>query len=277
MLRKFLMATVAASAMVGSAYAADLPSRRAPPPAYLPPVPIFTWTGFYVGVNAGGAFSANNNGVGNNGFVSIGGARPGFGGLAGFANNNNGSNARFIGGGQVGVNYQVNQFVFGVEGDGQVLTGGNNNNNFGGGGFGGNNNNTTFLGTVRGRAGVAFDRFLVYGTGGVAFAGNNNLPNTIFGINGAGAPAIFTSNNGNNGARVGFAAGAGVEYAFTNNWTVKVEYLYVDLGRRTRTYIDPATLTGFSFANRDRNHIVRAGLNYKFDWFGAPAPVVARY
>src|SRR5947209_18867155 len=102
MLRKVLMTTVAAAAMGGSAFAADLPSRKAPPMAYVPPVPIFTWTGFYVGVNAGGAFRANNNNN-NNAFFP--------GAPFAFANNGNGNNARFIGGGQAGVNWQINQFV----------------------------------------------------------------------------------------------------------------------------------------------------------------------
>jgi outer membrane immunogenic protein len=60
MLRKLLMTTVAASTMIGSAYAADLPSRQ-PAPAYVPPAPVFTWTGFYIGVNAGGAFRVRND------------------------------------------------------------------------------------------------------------------------------------------------------------------------------------------------------------------------
>src|SRR3954447_19637394 len=159
MVRRLLLSTVAAAAMIGSAAAADLPSRRPPPPAYVAPVPIFTWTGFYVGVNAGGAFRAGNN----NGFntaVFFGGAAP----LALGATNNS---ARLIGGGQVGVNYQINQFVLGVEADGQALVGSNNNNNT----FGsiGNGTTTSFLGTVRGRGGVAFDRLLVYGTAGVGF------------------------------------------------------------------------------------------------------------
>ncbi len=90
MLRKILMTSVAATAMVGSAYAADLPSRKAPPMAYAPPVPIFTWTGFYVGVNGGGMFRANNNNGYNNAFF-FGGAAP----VVGFNNNNN--NGRFLG------------------------------------------------------------------------------------------------------------------------------------------------------------------------------------
>ena len=134
------MTTVAATALAGSAYAADLPSRRAPPPAYIPPVPIFTWTGFYIGANAGGAFRTNNNLYNN--ALFFGGAAPVFG------FNNGSNNGRFIGGGQAGVNYQVGQFVFGVEGDGQALVGGRPT--FPGGVGGGS---TSFLGTVRGRGG----------------------------------------------------------------------------------------------------------------------------
>ncbi|GAC1332642.1 MAG: porin family protein [Beijerinckiaceae bacterium] len=267
MLRKLLLSTVAASAMIGSAVAADLPSRRAPPPvAYAPPpVPLFTWTGLYVGVNAGGAFRASN---GNNAAVfAFGGAAPFF--LAN--NNNNGSNARFIGGGQVGYNWQINQIVLGVETDFQGLT--RSNDNFQGA-FGNNGGGWGYLGTARGRIGWAFDRFLVYGTGGLAY-GNTNVTNTILGVNAFGAPALFTNNLGGNRTRLGYALGGGVEYAFTNNWSVKGEYLFTDLGRDNVTFIDPVTGGGFTFNRRERNHIVRAGLNYKFGW--TPASVVARY
>jgi outer membrane immunogenic protein len=261
MLRKFLMTTVAATALAGSAYAADLPSRRAPPPAYIPPVPIFTWTGFYIGANAGGAFRTNNNLYNN--ALFFGGAAPVFG------FNNGSNNGRFIGGGQAGVNYQVGQFVFGVEGDGQALVGGRPT--FPGGVGGGS---TSFLGTVRGRGGLAFDRLLVYGTGGVAF-GNSNLPTTAVATV-AGIPGFFTTANGNN-MRVGYAVGAGLEYAFAPNWSVKAEYLFTDLGRNNRAYL-LGTGPGFTVTGREQNHIVRAGINYHFNWFGgAPGPVVARY
>jgi outer membrane immunogenic protein len=270
MFRKLLLSTAAAAAMIGSATAADLPSRRPPPPmAYVPPVPFFTWTGFYVGVNAGGAFRAHNNGFNN--AVFFGGAAP-FGGLG--VTNNNGNIARFIGGGQAGFNWQINQFVVGVEGDGQALVGSNNNNNNNFFGAGNNGNNTGFLGTVRGRAGIALDRFLVYGTGGVAFGSNNSSGNTFVGTVG-GVPTIFTANTGNN-LRVGYAAGAGVEYAFTPNWSVKAEYLFTDLGRNNRTFLAPGGFSGFGLNNREQNHIVRAGVNYRFGWAG-PASVLARY
>src|SRR5206468_8836567 len=58
MLRKILLASVATATIAGSAFAADLPSRKAPPPAYIPP-PIMTWTGFYVGINGGAIWSDN--------------------------------------------------------------------------------------------------------------------------------------------------------------------------------------------------------------------------
>jgi outer membrane immunogenic protein len=261
MLRKFLLTSVIASAIVSSAYAADLPSRRPPPAAYAPPIPIFTWTGFFIGVNAGGALRAgNNSGYYNAAF--FGGAAP----VAGFNNNNSG---RFIGGGQVGMNWQINQFVLGTEVDGQALVGGNNN-------FPGapSANNTGFLGTVRGRAGVAFDRFLVYGTGGLAF-GSAGWPNTVVATVG-GIPGFFSSSGGDT-SRIGYAAGAGVEYAFTNNWSVKAEYLFTDLGRNNRTFFLAGTPAGFTFNNREQNHIVRAGLNYRFGWGYGGAPVLARY
>ena len=267
MVRRILLSTAAAAVMVGSAYAADLP-RRAPPPAYVPPIPIFTWTGFYIGANVGGAFRPSSN-DGFNDAVFFGGAAP-------FAAGNTNNSARFIGGVQVGYNWQINNFVLGIEGDGQALVGSNNNNNTFG--FIGNGSTTNFLATVRGRAGVAFDRFLVYGTAGVAFGGsNNNWPNTIIG-NIGGVPTFFTANNSNN-TRIGYAVGAGVEYAFLNNWSVKVEYLFVDLGRNDRTYIAPGGLAGFAFKDREQEHILRAGLNYRFNWggYGAAAPVVAAY
>lgn len=161
-----LAATAITTASISAASAADLPVRAAPPPIIA--APIFTWTGFYIGVNGGGMFRANNrDDFANAAF--FGGAAP----VGGFvASNNNSDNGRFLIGGQAGVNWQINQFVLGIEGDGAAVLGQNHNNITGF--FGNNGRNTGFLGTVRGRGGIAFDRFLVYGTGGVAFGSNNN-------------------------------------------------------------------------------------------------------
>ena len=269
MIRKLLTTSLAASAMVGSAYAADLP-RRAPPPAYIPPIPIFTWTGFYIGANVGGAFRANNSGPLDNA-VFFGGAAP-LGALVVASNNNN--SGRFLVGGQAGVNWQINNFVLGIEGDGDVAIGGNNNFP----GFLNPRTNTGFFATVRGRGGIAFDRLLVYGTGGVAFGARRDFGNTFIGTT-FGAPAFFTTDSVSNTA-VGYTVGAGVEYAFLNNWSIKAEYLFADLGRNRRTFVSPFTGAGVIIdARREQSHIVRVGLNYRFNWggYGAAAPVVARY
>jgi len=269
MLRKILMTTVAASAMVGSAYAADLP-RRAPPPAYIPPIPIFTWTGFYIGANVGGAFRANNSGPLDNA-VFFGGAAP-LGALIVASNNNN--SGRFLVGGQAGVNWQINNFVLGIEGDGDVAIGGNNNFP----GFLNPRTNTGFFATVRGRGGIAFDRLLVYGTGGVAFGARRDFGDTFIGTT-FGRPAFFTTASVSNAA-VGYTVGAGLEYAFLDNWSIKAEYLFADLGRNRRTFVSPFTGAGVIIdARREQSHIVRVGLNYRFNWggYGAAAPVVARY
>ena len=101
MLRRILLASVGAIALAGSAFAADLPSR-APPPVYVPPAPIFTWTGFYIGGQIGYGWGQNKGNFGDN-----------FGDFDTFSYNTSG----VIGGAHVGYNLQLNQFVIGLEGD----------------------------------------------------------------------------------------------------------------------------------------------------------------
>jgi outer membrane immunogenic protein len=239
MMRKFLLGTVCAVALGGTAMAADL----APPPPPPPIIPIFTWTGFYVGVNAGYGWSTNNdNGV----FV------PGIGFTGG------GDVSGFVGGGQIGYNYQFgvgSGFVAGIEADIQWADLNNNNNN--NGAFfdaagnaiivGGNNNNgTDWFGTVRPRLGYAFDRALIYITGGLAFTDNN----------------------------AGWTIGGGLEYAFTDHLTAKIEGLYINIDQNNNNSVFGLGLVntncgafGNCLGNNNNNNefgVVRAGLNYKF-------------
>ena len=216
-MKKYLLASVAALGIVaaGAASAADLPSRKGPvaAPVYLPPA--FTWTGFYVGANAGyGWGNVNANGWANVGDLD-----------------------GFVGGGQVGYNYQMGQFVLGVEADlqGADLSSGNN--------LGLVNVKTEYFGTVRARVGVAFDRFMPYITGGWAYG---NVKTSIPGIG-------FSSDRSHTG---GYAVGAGLEYAVTNNIIAGVEYLYVDLGEKNIAGAGTKVGTDFS--------VVRARLSYKF-------------
>ena len=244
----------------GSAQAADLPSRKGPPPAYLPPPPIFTWTGFYVGVNLGGGWRANSGN--NNNF------NPFFPVLSTFANNNANNYGGVVGGGQIGYNYQFSPWlVVGLETDFQgtsIGSGGGNNNNFFGGNGGGER--IPWFGTVRGRLGITpFDpHFLIYGTGGFAYGEVRRDD-----------PFFWFGNNSTNVTKTGWTAGGGVEWAFLPNWSAKVEYLYTDLSGNNNN--------GFNFGlglnnvnNHTRFHTVRAGVNYHFNLFN-PSPVVAKY
>src|SRR5215207_875644 len=168
-----LAATALATAAVSTVSAADLPVRAAPPPVFAA-VPVFTWTGFYVGGNLGWGWRDDDNET----VVLTGPGVPG--GLVGTLNFDNGNDGNFTGGGQIGYNYQIGSFVIGAEADIQAIATDDNDAVFvagpGNAGVfvpGQFENNADWWGTVRLRAGVAFDRFLVYATGGLAYTEDN--------------------------------------------------------------------------------------------------------
>lgn len=272
MVRKFLLASVGALAVTtGSAFAADLPSR-APPPVYVPPAPIFTWTGVYIGGQIGYAWSSGSNNF--NGFDP-------FTGVA-FVTNAGGNPNGVIGGANVGYNYQINQWVLGLEGsvDGTSLS-----NTalatvpvFGGISTVSAHSTADIQGSIRGRLGIAWDRALIYATGGVAFGGFNTDLN-VFGTDAIGAP-IFGSTNIST-TRVGWTVGGGIQYAVTNNWSVRAEYRYTDWGtiNQNGVFNDPAFITptaAFIGERHLKQNQVQVGFDYKFDLF-TPPPVVAKY
>jgi outer membrane immunogenic protein len=266
MTNRLLTATALSAALfTASAFAADLPSQKGPVYVPLPPPPL--WTGFYVGVNLGGAWSANNVNGNNWGLYTdpvVGGQflRPGF---------TNGSNAGgVVGGGQAGYNYQYgSSFVLGVETDIQGTSMNSRNNNWGNWGIWpspvtagvallpltANNGGVSlgWFGTLRGRAGyLVTPTLLLYGTGGFAYGG---------------VEAGSRSN-----IRTGWTGGGGVEWMFLPHWSAKVEYLFVDL--------DSGGNTGsFGWTSGTNHHpqfnVVRAGVNYNFNW--SAAPVVAKF
>jgi outer membrane immunogenic protein len=227
-----LMLAAGTIALVCSAEAADLPAARMPaaaPMIYAPPV--YNWTGFYVGGNVGGGF-ANSNWT------------DPFG-----AANNTFSDNSFIGGGQIGFNYQFNWLVVGLEGDFD-WTGlkGSGKDSFG-------NTITTkteWTSTVTGRVGAAFDRLLVYAKGGVAFAQDQSSLNDVFG-----------GSASTNLTRTGWTAGAGLEYALAQNWTAKVEYDYLGFGSQALTLSTPNIAPYVANASLNVQE-VKAGINYKF-------------
>jgi hypothetical protein len=166
--------------------------------------------------------------------------------------------------------------VVGVEGDGQALVGSSNNNN-GFFGFGNNGNNTSFPRTPF-AAGPASPSTASWFTAQAAWPlAATAMPGQTRSSERSAAcrpslPLITPITRAS-----WYAAGAGVEYAFTPNWSVKVEYLFTDPGRNSRTFVAPGGLVGFTFNNREQNRILRAGLNYRFGWAGVPVPVLARY
>ncbi len=267
---KSIASAVALALLSTTALAADLPSRRAPPVyAPPPPIPVFTWTGFYVGGQVGYEFgksnaastiagtgalldatSANKNGV-------IGGAHVGYlfstqslPVIGSFFGQNGGFG--FGTGGVIGIEGDVdgtsaraNSFlpVAGVTDSARE----------------------NIQGSVRGRLGVAFDRALFYATGGAAFG---SLQNNYFN----NATGAFDSRTN---TRVGYTVGGGVEYAFTNNLSARVEYRFTDFGRFTDNLVN-STGGVVNVTHRETDNRVQAGFSYKFDTLAA-APVVARY
>jgi outer membrane immunogenic protein len=258
----FAIAAAAASAST-LAVAADIPGRRAAPapaPAYVPP-PLFTWTGFYVGLNAGYTFANRGRASynGNAAYLALGGAVP-----QSYNIRRNG----FIGGAQAGYNIQSGAFVYGIEGDIDFATGRKTRTVVAPFATGSARSELNWLGTVRGRVGfLVTDRWLAYATGGLA-VGETKLRNRLVGN--AGTPLVGDVWSGSNSrTRAGWTLGAGTEYAITNNLTAKLEYLYYDLGRQTVTVAPAnaaATATGLVPRLRERNNgsLVRAGLNWKF-------------
>lgn len=228
----------------GNAFAADLPPRPAPlpppqaPAAFVPPV--YDWTGIYLGINGGWGWGNGKWTVAPNAAFPVG--------VSSTLNDNGG----FVGG-TLGANFQTGAFVFGVEGDWDY-SGINTQSsavicNATGTCQTGNN----WLATVRGRAGVAFDRVLFYGTAGGAFA---NVQTTYNGVTASHDQA-------------GWTAGIGAEAAaLTGNWTAKLEYLYVNIGSGT-TSCSTVTCVAANGAPIPvsvslTENLLRFGVNYKF-------------
>jgi outer membrane immunogenic protein len=257
--KKFLLGTVTFGVLTLPAMAADLPP--APAPYYAAPIaiPIFTWTGCYVGGTVGGVWGNTNDTWGPNpgGFAAVPGA------VNALAVSSSFNTSGVTGGVEGGCNYQVTPwFVFGVEGDWEstALSGS----------FTGTAVTPTvtypltqsfsshWLSTVRARAGYSAGPWLFYATGGAAFANVSRTDTLSF----PGA----TLNASQSTTASGWTIGAGVEWAMAFNWTVRAEYLYVDVPGTTFTTVNNAIPLSFVTATHGDLHenIIRAGVSYKF-------------
>jgi outer membrane immunogenic protein len=307
MMKRLILAAVSALAFGTAAQAADLPSSKVPPPAPIAAIPSFTWTGFYVGVNGGGAWAGSNN----NSYVLYD-PKPDTGDTTPSLYSSGGNRSGWLIGGTVGYNYQFGAgsgFVIGVEGDIDYLSNNNKNRSaylncpvascgvVGGIGADGNGyagtyvglasgSGNNYFGTIRARLGWAFDHFLIYATGGFAFGGAGNSGTATLSYwaptrYAAGTSPDATWYVGRSGSDDwGWTIGGGAEYAITNNWTVKAEYLYVNRtgGNNNGAFAGCAgsavvcnafsgtnALIWYANAKNDQNmNVVRLGVNYKF-------------
>jgi outer membrane immunogenic protein len=301
-MKRVLLGAVALVAVgAAPALAADLPATPVytKAPAYVP-APVYNWTGWYIGGTAGGGWNTNggvNNAVTGTFCNTLFFGCPAFGpALAAAVPTQYGINpSGFIGGGEVGYNWQTGRFVWGVETD------------FSGTGIKGSNaqalsvvpagfpdtssvsvagiasERLDWFGTVRGRLGVTItDPLLVYATGGFAYghaSSSTTLTETV------GGPCVCgpspTAASSASGILTGWTVGGGLEWRFAPNWTVKGEYLYYDLG--SVNYSLPGIVqlnnvgaqffgAGVTASASFKGSIARVGVNYQFG-----APVVAKY
>lgn len=265
------------------AAAADLPVKARP---MVPVAAAYNWSGCYIGGTVGAINGRNSYDNGPTG-AYLGGA-PGIAALtpvtsAAVSASYGSTKLSITGGGEIGCNYQTGSFVFGLEGD---INGSGLRNSTTpvfpatAGGFLGRTETETqsmsWYSTVRGRAGfTVWDRGLVYVTGGLAIANFNSSFNVNFTNTDSFAGSASTT-------RAGWVIGGGYEWALTNNWSVKAEYLHMDFGRfsmaspNTMFVTNGAADPRYTWTTniRAREDIVRVGVNYKLDWGG---PVVARF
>jgi outer membrane immunogenic protein len=250
-MKKLLLSSVALLGFTAGAMAADLPSRRAPAPV-VAAVPVFTWTGFYVGAQVGYQFNDSEDDTFSDGrfrFTRNGSLLSDF---------DEGEDDGFVAGAHAGYNFQFGSFVLGVEGDIEGVFGDDDDDDFDGLVVTNVATNQAVLysigastldwqGSIRARAGFAFDRALVYATGGFAFGG----------LSGGFSNGLFDDDDDD--TVTGYTLGAGVEYAFTNALTARLEYRYTSFDEINTRFGD-VELDSDSFDF----HTVRLGVSFKF-------------
>jgi outer membrane immunogenic protein len=230
---------------------ADLEPYYGPAPVAI----IFTWTGFYFGAHAGGAWAQKD--FGNQTFA--------FGGVTYTPVATTVDPSGWLAGGQIGAQYQAGSWVFGIEMDASWA---NLNGNA-------NCSSTVIaipltancsakadaLGTVAGRLGIALDRLLLYGKGGGAWISDKyRVTSSVLNFDSSETMWVWE-------------LGAGAEYSFTDNWSAKIEYNYIDFSTRTVEFTDTTDQINLNSNIRQRVQVVKTGINYRFGW----APVGIRY
>jgi outer membrane immunogenic protein len=253
-MKKFLSCVTLIVGLPASAMAADLAARmpvKAPPPV----AAVFSWSGFYIGGHVGYGWGRSTTGVGLPDALDCGGGAS----CESISYDTNGA----FGGGYLGYNWQVNSIVFGLEAEGGYIGAKKTvfstiapdhrfETSYGG------------YGAFTGRVGVAVDRALFYAKGGLAVARIKNEALDDF-------PTPDPEHVGRSDTtRLGWAVGGGMEYALTNNWIVRGEYLYMGFDNKTVSDLGdgsggvPPATDPSPYTFRDHLHTARVGLAYKF-------------
>jgi outer membrane immunogenic protein len=257
-MKKLLLGTFLL-AIAGPAVAADMPLKAAPPMA-----PIFSWSGCYIGGTAGWYHSKSDfAGIPTGAWTTAPALDVAI--LTGVSAGSF-SKDGFIGGGEVGCNIVAdNRFLFGIEFDLSDWRPNSSSAVTVAGPVAATtitattSVNASWLATFRPRFGVTYDHWLFFVSGGFALSNMTFSQSVFFSATGS------TQAGTNTGTIVGWTGGGGIEYAVTNNWSIKGEYLYVDLGHQNLNEFNPAfpTFTQFAF-NDIKISIARFGLNYRF-------------
>jgi outer membrane immunogenic protein len=237
-MRRFTLALAAVATIAlgaTAASAADLGQRPVYKAQPQMVVAAYNWSGFYIGGHLGYGWSKTD-------------VHDHLTGLSGSADPSG-----FLGGGQIGFNWQTGAFVFGIEGDGS-WTNADGSRTFSNGAVVTMEHN--WYATLTGRVGYAVDNWLWYVKGGGAWS---DADYSVVG------PIVGTGSSGK--TRSGWTVGTGLEWALAPNWSAKIEYNYLDFGRED--------IGAARFDVDTQVHLVKLGLNYRFDW--GKAPVVARY
>jgi outer membrane immunogenic protein len=242
-IRSALLTFSAAMLVSTASFAADLPARTySKAPVYAPAAPIYNWTGVYVGAHLGAAFGGDDSFTSSDTLLR-GSSRD----------------AAFLGGGQLGADYQfAPNWVVGIEGQ---ISGLSNNNRTFSDGFDALRDRSDWLASVTGRLGYTWGPGMIYAKGGVAFRDNKGLEATT------GFLRAVTDRQD-----TGYTVGGGFEYMFAPAWSAKVEYQYYNFDTTNVAFVAGGLPQALSY--KDDLHTVKVGVNYHFNWGG---PVVARY
>jgi outer membrane autotransporter protein len=259
--RRALIPAVLFLGIVGGGAAAAADFGAAP---LLSPTPVYNWNGFYVGGHLG--FAAESSTVTETPLDTA------------IATSGSATSNSIMGGAQIGFNWViVPHIVIGFEWDvsGASFTA-SPATAFGGGGAVGWSDSIDWFGTARGRLGYAFDNWMVYGTGGFAWA-REALTRTQLTAGPTSPPAGATFSLSD--IKTGWSAGAGVEWGFAPNWNARLEYLYISLAQDTTPYTAPSPIAArtFNVSESFTLQTVRLGVNYRFDWGANLTTGDARY